>query len=154
MVRVRWMLSWWLLMTSGWDFSVLTPVDINFVRPNVGVMSDSNQFSSPEMITPNLDKLAARSLVLTKAYTQANTHWRWMFYNNVLTRSFNRLPSVVPADPHFWLVGDLTLQDAMTMTGKWESTFQTSPPCHSTSRKMDIRFIVGFCEQKLKKQIL
>jgi len=39
-------------------------------RPNVGVMEDSNHFSSPEMITPNLDKLAERSLVLTKAYTQ------------------------------------------------------------------------------------
>ena len=42
---------------------------LNF-RPNVGVMEDSNHFSSPEMITPNLDKLAERSLVLTKAYTQ------------------------------------------------------------------------------------
>merc|ERR1712131_487056 len=39
-------------------------------RPNVGVMEDGNHFSSPEMITPNLDKLAERSLVLTKAYTQ------------------------------------------------------------------------------------
>ena len=39
-------------------------------RPNVGVLGESDQFSSPEMKTPNLDALAAKSLVLTNAYTQ------------------------------------------------------------------------------------
>ena len=39
-------------------------------RPNIGALSGDNPFSSPEIRTPNLDKLAARSLVMTKAYTQ------------------------------------------------------------------------------------
>ena len=39
-------------------------------RPNVGVLGEGAQFSSPQMITPNLDSLAARSLVLTNASTQ------------------------------------------------------------------------------------
>ena len=41
-----------------------------YCRPNVGVLGEGAQFSSPQMITPNLDSLAARSLVLTNAYTQ------------------------------------------------------------------------------------
>ena len=39
-------------------------------RPNIGALVGDNPFSSPEIRTPNLDKLAARSLVMTKAYTQ------------------------------------------------------------------------------------
>ena len=39
-------------------------------RPNIGALGGDNPFSSPEIRTPNLDKLAARSLVMTKAYTQ------------------------------------------------------------------------------------
>ena len=41
-------------------------------RPNVGVLESENSFSSVAMVTPNLDKLAARSLVLTNAYTQVS----------------------------------------------------------------------------------
>ena len=41
-------------------------------RPNVGVLGSENSFSSVDMVTPNLDKLAARSLVLTNAYTQVS----------------------------------------------------------------------------------
>ena len=41
-------------------------------RPNVGILESENSFSSVDMITPNLDKLAARSLVLTNAYTQVS----------------------------------------------------------------------------------
>ena len=41
-------------------------------RPNVGVLESENSFSSVDMVTPNLDKLAARSLVLTNAYTQVS----------------------------------------------------------------------------------
>ena len=40
------------------------------VRPNVGVLGESDHFSSPQMLTPSLDQLAGRSLVLTNAYTQ------------------------------------------------------------------------------------
>ena len=36
----------------------------------MGVLGESDQFSSPQMKTPNLDALASKSLVLTKAYTQ------------------------------------------------------------------------------------
>ena len=41
-------------------------------RPNVGVLESENSFSSVAMVTPNLDRLAARSLVLTNAYTQVS----------------------------------------------------------------------------------
>ena len=42
------------------------------MRPNIGVYEDANEayFNSPTMVTPNLDALAAKSLVLTRAYTQ------------------------------------------------------------------------------------
>merc|ERR1712038_794975 len=40
------------------------------MRPNLGVYEDANQFTSPKMVTPNLDSLANQSLVLTRAYTQ------------------------------------------------------------------------------------
>ena len=40
------------------------------MRPNLGVYEDANQFTSPKMVTPNLDALADQSLVLTRAYTQ------------------------------------------------------------------------------------
>ena len=42
------------------------------LRPNVGPYQDVNDpyFNSPIMITPNIDALAEKSLVLTKAYTQ------------------------------------------------------------------------------------
>merc|ERR1719367_543642 len=40
------------------------------MRPNLGVYEDANQFTSPKMVTPNLDALADQSLVLTNAYTQ------------------------------------------------------------------------------------
>ena len=40
------------------------------VRPNVGVLGESDHFSSPQMKTPSLDQLASRSLVATNAYTQ------------------------------------------------------------------------------------
>ena len=43
---------------------------IDVVRPNLGVLGESDHFSSPQMKTPSLDKLAERSLVLTNAYTQ------------------------------------------------------------------------------------
>jgi len=39
-------------------------------RPNVGVLGESDHFSSPQMKTPSLDQLASRSLVATNAYTQ------------------------------------------------------------------------------------
>ena len=41
-------------------------------RPNVGIYEDANGpfFNSPMMVTPNLDALASKSLVLTRAYTQ------------------------------------------------------------------------------------
>ena len=41
-------------------------------RPNVGVYESANEpfFNSPMMVTPNLDALASKSLVLTRAYTQ------------------------------------------------------------------------------------
>ena len=49
-------------------------------RPNIGALSGDNPFSSPEIRTPNLDKLAARSLVMTKAYTQVlSSHLGAMF---------------------------------------------------------------------------
>ena len=50
-------------------------------RPNIGALSGDNPFSSPEIRTPNLDKLAARSLVMTKAYTQvlSSSHLGAMF---------------------------------------------------------------------------
>ena len=40
-------------------------------RPNMGIYEDANDpfFASPMMITPNLDALASKSLVLTRAYT-------------------------------------------------------------------------------------
>ena len=41
-------------------------------RPNVGALESENSFSSVAMITPNLDRLAAKSLVLTNAYTQVS----------------------------------------------------------------------------------
>ena len=42
------------------------------LRPNVGPYQEVNSpyFNSPAMITPNIDALAEKSLVLTKAYTQ------------------------------------------------------------------------------------
>ena len=42
------------------------------LRPNIGPYQDTNDpyFNSPPMITPNIDALAKKSLVLTKAYTQ------------------------------------------------------------------------------------
>ena len=40
------------------------------LRPNVGILGPSDHFSSPEMLTPHLDSLADRSMVLTNAYTQ------------------------------------------------------------------------------------
>ena len=49
-------------------------------RPNIGALGEDNPFSSPEIRTPNLDKLAARSLVMTKAYTQVlSSHLGAMF---------------------------------------------------------------------------
>ena len=41
-------------------------------RPNMGVYEDANDpfFNSPKMVTPNLDALASRSLVATRAYCQ------------------------------------------------------------------------------------
>ena len=41
-------------------------------RPNMGIYGDANDpiFTSPVMVTPNLDALASKSLVLTRAYTQ------------------------------------------------------------------------------------
>ena len=41
-------------------------------RPNMGVYEDANDpfFNSPRMVTPNLDALASKSLVLTRAYSQ------------------------------------------------------------------------------------
>ena len=42
-------------------------------RPNVGVLESENSFSSVDMVTPNLDRLAAQSLVLTNAYTQVRS---------------------------------------------------------------------------------
>ena len=41
-------------------------------RPNMGIYEDANDpfFTSPMMVTPNLDALASKSLVLTRAYTQ------------------------------------------------------------------------------------
>ena len=42
------------------------------LRPNIGVMENTGHFSSPEMVTPNLDSLAARSLVLTNAFSQVS----------------------------------------------------------------------------------
>ena len=40
-------------------------------RPNMGVYEDANDpfFASPMMLTPNLDALASKSLVLTRAFT-------------------------------------------------------------------------------------
>ena len=40
-------------------------------RPNMGVYEDANEpfFTSPRMVTPNLDALASKSLILTRAYT-------------------------------------------------------------------------------------
>ena len=43
-------------------------------RPNIGVLGSENSFSSVDMITPNLDRLAAKSLVLTNAFTQVTSH--------------------------------------------------------------------------------
>ena len=41
------------------------------LRPNIGPYQGANDpyFNSPPMITPNIDALAEKSLVLTKAYT-------------------------------------------------------------------------------------
>ena len=104
-------------------------------RPNVGVMSDSNSFSSPEMITPNLDKLAARSLVLTNAYTQVDTE----VTNDEDDEVFDRLLCVVPADLHSSLAEDQTPSDAMTMKTRPGSIFLISSPCLSTSRRTDTK---------------
>ena len=42
------------------------------MRPNLGVYSAANagQFSSPSMVTPALDSLAGRSLLLERAFVQ------------------------------------------------------------------------------------
>ena len=42
------------------------------LRPNVGAYEDANEpfFTSPTMITPNIDALASKSLVFTRAYSQ------------------------------------------------------------------------------------
>merc|ERR1719206_1627476 len=42
------------------------------MRPNIGQYQEANDpyYSSPAMVTPNLDALARKSLVLTRAYTQ------------------------------------------------------------------------------------
>ena len=42
------------------------------LRPNIGPYQDANEpyYSSPPMVTPNIDALAKKSLTLTKAYTQ------------------------------------------------------------------------------------
>lgn len=40
------------------------------LRPNVGPYQDVNDFTSPAMVTPNIDDLASKSLVLTRAYSQ------------------------------------------------------------------------------------
>ena len=39
-------------------------------RPNIGALGESGHFSSAPMVTPHLDSLAARSLVLTNAFSQ------------------------------------------------------------------------------------
>ena len=39
-------------------------------RPNIGALGESGHFSSPNMVTPHLDSLAARSLVVTNAFSQ------------------------------------------------------------------------------------
>ena len=39
-------------------------------RPNIGALGESGHFSSPEMVTPHMDSLASRSLVLTNAFSQ------------------------------------------------------------------------------------
>ena len=41
-------------------------------RPNIGVYEDANDpfFTSPKMATPNLDALASKSHVFTRAYSQ------------------------------------------------------------------------------------
>ena len=44
---------------------------IDDLRPNLGCYSTANQgFDSPPMHTPNIDSLAARSLLLERAYVQ------------------------------------------------------------------------------------
>ena len=39
-------------------------------RPNIEALAGENEFSAPTMHTPNLDNLAAKSMVLTNAYVQ------------------------------------------------------------------------------------
>ena len=50
--------------------NVLMLIDDDY-RPNMGIYEDANEpfFTSPVMVTPNLDDLASKSLVLTRAYT-------------------------------------------------------------------------------------
>ena len=42
------------------------------LRPNIGVLDGTADLSSPAMVTPHLDSLAARSLVLTNAFSQVS----------------------------------------------------------------------------------
>lgn len=61
---------------AGWFTDIRTQLKLSevlitdVVRPNVGVLGESDHFSSPQMKTPSLDQLASRSLVATNAYTQ------------------------------------------------------------------------------------
>ena len=57
-------------MTSGENLRIEAQLDLYANRPNIGVLEESNQFSSPGMQTPHLDTLAQSSMVLTNAYTQ------------------------------------------------------------------------------------
>ena len=45
------------------------------LRPNLGSYKDANapHFDAPEMVTPNLDKLADKSILFEKAYVQSAT---------------------------------------------------------------------------------
>ena len=60
-------------MTSGKMKQILNTQNRFVFRPNIEALAGENEFSAPTMHTPNLDNLAARSMVLTNAYVQVGS---------------------------------------------------------------------------------
>ena len=67
-------------------------------RPNVGALESENSFSSVALITPNLDRLATKSLVLTNAYTQVSvTRHAVTYYVTCVIRWRSVAPAGTPS---------------------------------------------------------